>query len=60
MVLPQAGMYTGVEKPRLKAVMLQNVAGVHYIYITAEKPQENIEGLPIPALKGKYDFYFTV
>lgn len=60
MVLPQANMYTGLEKPRLRAVMLQNDAGAHYIYLTAKKPHGNADGLSKPTLKGKYDFFFTV
>lgn len=40
--------------------MLQNVAGLHYIYLTAEKPPENTDSLSVPALRGKYDIYFAV
>lgn len=60
MVLPKPAMYTGGNKPKLRAVMLQNVAGLHYICITAQKPPANIDSLSVPALTGKYDFYFTV
>lgn len=61
MVLPrQTGMYTSVAKPRLRAVMLQNESGAHYIYLTAEKVKgSNVHGLTIAAQRGKYDIYFT-
>lgn len=60
MVLPKTAMHTRAEKPKLRAVMLQNVAGLHYIYLTAEKPPENTDSLSVPALRGKYDIYFAV
>ena len=62
MVLPrQTGMYTSVAKPRLRAVMLQNESGSHYIYLTAEKVKgSNVHGVAIAARRGKCDFYFTV
>lgn len=53
MVLPKTAMHTGADKPKLRAVMLQNVAGLHYIYLTTEKPPENTDSLSIPALRGK-------
>ena len=52
MVLPKTVMYTGADKPKLRAVMLQNVAGLHYIYITAEKPQANSSHLPVTPMTG--------
>lgn len=60
MVLQKVTMHSGAEKPKLRAVMLQNVAGLHYIYLTAAKPPANTDSLSVPALTGKYDFYFTV
>lgn len=54
MVLPQTDMYSGVEKPRLRAVMLQNDSGTHYIYLTAEKPKDRSRaGLSVVTPRGK-------
>lgn len=58
MVLPKTAMHTGVDNPKLRAVMLKNVAGLHYIYLTTEKPPANTDNLSAPALRGKYDIYF--
>ena len=55
MVLPKTAMHTGKENPKLRAVMLQNVAGLHYIYLTTEKPPANTDNLSVPAVRGKYD-----
>ena len=52
-------MHTGTDNPKLRAVMLKNVAGLHYIYLTAEKPPANTDNLSdVPAVRGKYDIYF--
>ena len=54
MVLPHKAMSSGVEKPRLRAVMLQNVKGVHYICLTtATKPADKAR-LSTPLMKGKW------
>lgn len=58
MVLPKTAMHTGADNPKLRAVMLKNVAGLHYIYLTTEKPPANTDNLSALALKGKYDIYF--
>jgi len=59
MVLPKTTMHTGTDKPKLRAVMLQNDAGLHYIYLTTEKPLANNDSLSVPALRGKYETYFA-
>jgi len=53
MVLPKTAMHTGADKPKLRAVILQNVAGLHYIYLTTEKPPDNTDSLSTPSLRGK-------
>ena len=53
MVLPHKAMSSGVEKPRLRAVMLQNVKGVHYIYLTTATKPADKAGLSTPLTKGK-------
>ena len=53
MVLPKTAMHAGADKPKLRAVMLQNVAGLHYIYLTTEKSPANTDSLSVPALRGK-------
>lgn len=60
MVLPRTAMHTGEDKPKLRAVMLQNVAGLHYIYLTTEKPPADSDSLSVPTLRGKYDIYLAV
>jgi len=59
MVLPKTAMHTGTDKPNLRAVMLQNDAGLPYIYLTTEKPPANTDSLSGYALRGKYDIYFA-
>jgi len=51
MVLPRTAMHTGEDKPKLRAVMLQNVAGLHYIYLTTEKPPADSDSLSVPTLR---------
>lgn len=60
MVLQKTTMHSGAEKPKLRAVMLQNVSGLHYIYLTAKKPPADTHNHSFPAMTGKYDFYFSV
>ena len=62
MVLQKTIMQSGAEKPKLHAVILQNVSGLHYIYLTAEKPPTDTytHNHSFPPLTGKYDFYFSV
>ena len=47
-------MSSGVEKPRLRAVMLQNVKGVHYICLTTATKPADKAGLSTPLMKGKW------
>lgn len=47
-------MYSGVNKPRLRAVMLRNVEGVRYIYLTAVTKPGDKTGLSTSLTKGKW------
>lgn len=53
MVLFHNVMYSGVNKPRLRAVMLRNVEGVRYIYLTAVTKPGDKTGLSTSLTKGK-------
>ena len=46
-------MYPTDRRPKLRAVMQRHVAGVHYIYLTTEKPAKNVASPSLPTFAGK-------
>lgn len=59
MVPPRTADDYGVIKLKLRAVRSQSVAGLHYIYLTAERPQTTSERYSVAPLAGDHDWTDT-
>ena len=55
MIPPRTADDYGVIKLKLRAVRSQSVAGLHYIYLTAERPQTTSERYSVAPLAGDHD-----